>query len=235
MKICGFQKLSLIEYPGKVSSIIFLAGCNFRCPFCYVPQLVLPKKIKKMKEIPEEYIFHYFEKNKKFIDAVVISGGEPTINEDLSVFIKRIKAMDFLVGLETNGTNTQMLKRLIEEKLVDYVEMDIKNRVEFKKYNETVGRVLTKKMFASVRKSINLLLNSNVDYEFRTTLVKEFHTKEDVLEICKSIKGAKKYYLQDFKKLNGLVGRKSFTAFDKKEVEEIVAEGKKFVNIKYRK
>ena len=131
MKIGGFQKLSLIDYPGKISCIIFTMGCNFRCPFCYVPQLVLPKKMKKMREIPTAEIFSFLEKNKGLNEAVVITGGEPTFHPDLPEFMRKIKAMDYSVALETNGTNFEMLKNLIEEKLVDYVELDIKNRVNF--------------------------------------------------------------------------------------------------------
>jgi len=234
MRIGGFQKTSLLDYPGKISSIIFTIGCNLRCPFCYVPQLVLPEKIKEIKEIPEDYIFSYLDKNKKFIDAVVITGGEPTIHEDLPDFIQRIKNMGFLLGLETNGTNSQMLRYLIDKKLVDYIEMDVKTRVIFDRYKEIVGNVLTQEMFENIKSSIEILLNSGIDFEFRTTLVKEFHSREDILEICKSIRGVKKYYLQNLKIVEELLGKRKFSSFNKEDIKKIITEGKKFVNVIYR-
>ena len=233
MIIAGFQKTSLLDYPGKISSIIFLAGCNFRCQFCYVPQLVLPEKIKEIKGFSENYILSYFEENKKFIDAVVFTGGEPTLNEDLPNLIEKIKSIGFLVGLETNGSNPKMLLNLIENKLVDYVAMDIKTRLEFKKYKEIVGN-LNEETFENIKKSIEILLSSSIDHEFRTTLMKEFHSIEDVIEICKSIREAKVYYLQNFKKFNETLSQKSFTPFEKNEIKEIIERGKKFVNIKFR-
>jgi pyruvate formate lyase activating enzyme len=233
MIIAGFQKTSLLDYPGKISSIIFLAGCNLRCQFCYVPQLVLPEKIKSLKTIEEDDILSYLNENKKFIDAVVLTGGEPTLNEDLPDLIQKIKAKGFLIGLETNGTNPNMLSSLIEKKLVDYVAMDIKTKLNFEKYREIVG-LLTEETFEKVKTSIKILLSSTIDYEFRTTLVKEFHSIEDIVEICKSIKGAKVYYLQNFKKLNETIAERDFTPFDKSEIDEIISRGKEFVNVKFR-
>jgi len=235
MRIGGFQKVSLLDYPGKVSSIIFTLGCNFRCKFCYVPQLVLPERMKEVREIEESEILSYLQKNKKFIDAVVITGGEPTIFLDLPQFIEKIKKIGFLVALETNGSNFEMLKALIDNKLVDYVEMDIKTRLDFEKYNEIVGNILTKETFENVKKSINLLLEGKVDYEFRTTLVKEFHTKEDIIEICKAIRGARVYFLQNLKNDVELLCGKKLTPFKEEEIKEIVNEGQKHTNIVYRK
>lgn len=233
MRIASFRKTSLIEYPGKISCIIFLAGCNFRCRFCYVPHLVLPAKINKIKLVDTKEIFLYLRKNKKLIDAVVFTGGEPTINKELPLFIKKIKKMGFLVGIETNGTNPKMLFELIKNKLVDYIAMDIKTRLEFHSYKNIVQK-LTKKTFENVKKSINIILSSNIDYEFRTTLVKELHTKEDIIEICKALNGAKIYYLQNFKKFNETLSKEDFSPFEEKEIKKIVEEGRKFVNIKFR-
>ena len=233
MKIGGFQKLSLVDYPGKLASIVFTVGCNFRCIFCYVPKLVLPKMAKDVMKIREEYVFSYLERNRKFLDAVVVTGGEPTVNEDLPVFLKRVKGMGFLVGLETNGANFPMLKELVEKNWVDYVAMDIKTVLEFERYREIVG-VLDREKFESVKKSIKFLIESGVEHEFRTTLVKEFHTKDDIIEICKNIQGAKVYFLQNLKRFGELVGGGKLTPFGEKEIEEIVAEGRKFVNVKYR-
>lgn len=234
MIIAGLQKQSLIEYPGRISAVIFLAGCNLRCQFCYVPHLVLPEKIKEIKSIPEKEIFSFLRERKKFLEAVAITGGEPTINEELPIFIKKIKKLGYLVELETNGTNPEMLKNLIGKKLIDYVAMDIKHDLIFEKYNEIVGGVLTKKLFTNILKSIKILISSKVDYEFRTTIMKEFHKKEDILGICKKIRGAKVYYLQNYQK-NDTISKKTFTPFNEKEIEEIIKEGQKFVNIKFRK
>ena len=229
MRIGGFQKLSLIDYPGKVSCIVFTIGCNFRCPYCYVPQLVIPEKMKKLKEIPTTEIFSFLQKNKDLNEAIVITGGEPTIHLDLPEFIRRVKAMGYLVALETNGTNFEMLKNLIKEKLVDYVELDIKNRLSFEKYNLTVGGVLTEEMFENIKKSIKLLLEGKIAYEFRTTTVKELHTVKDVVEIAKTIKGADIYYLQNFRADVETIGGKRLTPMDEKTLKEIVKKVSKFV------
>ena len=234
MRIGGFQKLSLLDYPGKLSAIIFTLGCNFRCPFCYVPHLVLPEMMKKIKEIPAEYVLAYLERRRRFLDAVVVSGGEATIHSDLPDFLKEIKSMGYLVALETNGSNNRMLRQLISDGLVDYVEMDLKAPLEFNKYNRAVGGVLTEETFKNIRESVKMLLTSSIDYEFRTTLVKELHTKEDILEICRSIKGARRYYLQNFRRTGLYVGGKELTPFKEKEIKEILEAGRRFVNITYR-
>jgi len=235
MKIAFLQKQSLIEYPGKISAVIFIAGCNLRCQFCYTPDLVLPERIKKIKPIPEEEIFSFLKERKGFLDAVSITGGEPTLNPELPEFIKKIKKIGYLIQLETNGTNFEMLKKLVEKKLIDYVSTDIKHKFEFEKWYEITGKVLTKELFENIKKSINFLLQGKVDYQFRTTLIKEFHKKEDIIEICKSIKGAKVYYLQNFEETeSGTVSGKTFTPFSEKEIKEIIEEGKKYANVKAR-
>jgi len=235
MKILGIQKQSLIEYPGKISAVLFLAGCNLRCQFCYVPHLVLPEEIEKQKEIPQKEIFSFLKERRNFLEAVAVSGGEPTLDKDLPDFIKKIKKLGYLVELETNGTNPEVLKYLIDKKLIDYVAMDVKYRLDdFEKYKEIAGGVLTKKMFENIKKSVRDLISGKVDYEFRTTIMKEFHRKEDILEICREIQGAKIYYLQNYQK-NHTISGKTFTPFEEKEIEEIVREGQKFTNIKYRK
>ncbi len=235
MKILGIQKQSLIEYPDKISAIIFLGGCNLRCVFCYVPHLVLPAEIEKQKEIPQKEIFSFLKERRNFLEAVALTGGEPTINEDLPDFIKKIKKLGYLVELETNGTNSEMLKYLIDKKLVDYVAMDIKHRLDdFEKYKKITGSVLTEKMFENIKESVKILLLEKVDYQLRTTIIKEFHKKEDILEMCRELKEAKIYYLQNYQKNHTISGR-IFTPFEEKEIEEIVGEGQKFTNIKYRK
>jgi pyruvate formate lyase activating enzyme len=235
MKILGLQKQSLIEYPGRICAVLFLGGCNLRCHFCYVPHLVLPEEIEKQKGISQREIFSFLKERKNFLEAVSITGGEATLNKDLPDFVEKIKKLGYLVELETNGTDPKMLKFLIDKKLVDYVAMDVKQRLnDFKKYKEITGWVLTKEMFENIKKSVKILLSGKVDYELRTTIIKEFHKKEDILEICKEIQGAKVYYLQNYQK-NHTISGKTFTPFDEKEIEEIVKEGQKFVNVKYRK
>jgi pyruvate formate lyase activating enzyme len=236
MKILGLQKQSLIEYPGKISAVIFLGGCNFRCLFCHVPTLVLPELIETQNEISQEEILSFLEKRKSFLEAVSITGGEPTLNKDLPDFIKKIKSLGYLVQLETNGTNPEMLRKLIEEKLIDYAAMDIKHRLDsFEKYNEITGFKLTKELFENIKESIKILLSNKIDYQFRTTLIKEFHKKEDILEICKKIQGAKIYYLQNYQKENKTISGNIFTPFKEEEIEEIIKDCKNLVNIRYRK
>jgi len=236
MIIAHIQKQSLIEYPGKISAIIFLAGCNLRCSFCYVPHLVLPKEVKKIKPISQRKVYQFLKERKNFLEGVAITGGEPTINQDLPDLIKKIKNLGYLVEIETNGTNPGMLKNLISKKLVDYVAMDIKHNLDdFVKYRQISGEVLTKRMFKNIQKSVEILLEGKVEYEFRTTLVKEFHKKEDILQNCKKIKDAKIYFLQNYKKVEGkTVSGKEFTPFSEKEILQIIEEGKKYLNVKFR-
>lgn len=233
MLIAFLQKQSLIEYPGKISAVIFLARCNLRCVFCYVPHLVLPQKINKIKPISQKEIFSFLKERRNFLEAVAITGGEPTLNKELPDFLKKIKKLGYFVELETNGTNSQMLEILISKRLIDYVAMDIKHALEYKKYREITGGVLTKKAFKEILSSIQLLLKEKIEYEFRTTLLKEFHQKEDILDICQKIKGARRYLLQNFSK-NETISKRTFTPFPQEEIEEIIREGKEFVNIQFR-
>ena len=231
MRIGGFQKLSLIDYPGKLSSIVFTVGCNLRCPFCYVPQLVLPDEAKALKLVPEEEVFAYLKKNPDLVDAVVITGGEPTLQKDLVDFARRIKSMDLLVALETNGTNYEVLAELVKRKLVDYVAMDVKTELDFEKYKHATGSMLTERMFESIKKSIELVMASGMDYELRTTLMKELHDKDTVLRIVEAIKGAKNYYLQNLKDERRVNPDAKLTQFKWDEVKEIIEQSKGVVNI----
>jgi len=234
IKIGGFQKLSLLEFPGRVSAVIYVVGCNFRCPYCYVPQLVLPEKIKGLSLIPEEYVLKYLEKRAGLVDAVVVTGGEPTLQRDLPSFIRCIREIGYMIGLETNGTNPEVLNHLIKNGLVDYIEMDIKTRLVFKKYYEVTGRCLSRKNFENIKRSIKIIMNSDIDYAFRTTMLKEFHTVNDIIGICKYIKGAKKYYIQNVKTFAEMLGLKTATPFSEDEVKEIIKTAEKYVCIEYR-
>jgi pyruvate formate lyase activating enzyme len=200
MIIGGMQKLTLIDYPGKLATTIFLSGCNFRCPFCYNPELVLPEKIKeKISLLDQEEIFSFLNSRKGMIDGVVICGGEPTLHNDLSGFIEKIKEMNFAVKLDTNGSNPRIVSDLISKHLIDYVAMDIKAPKE--KYNILAGNKFDLK---KIEETIGILKNGETDYEFRTTVVPLLLEKEDIISIAQWIKPAKKYYLQQFKVENTL-------------------------------
>ncbi|RMH81331.1 MAG: anaerobic ribonucleoside-triphosphate reductase activating protein [Acidobacteria bacterium] len=191
LKVGGLQSLSLIDYPGKPACVIFTQGCNFRCGYCYNVELVLPEKFGEL--IPVHEILRFLERRVGLIEGVVITGGEPTIQVGLDSFISEVKKMGYLVKLDTNGSMSKVLKRLIDEGAVDYVAMDIK--APLVKYDEVVGVKVDK---PSLLESIRLIMTSGVEYEFRTTVVKEQLSKEDILQIVELIKGAKKYYLQKF-------------------------------------
>ena len=203
VKIGGLQKTTLIDYPGRVAATVFLSGCNFRCPWCYSPELVLPEKIKKQPKISEEGFFKFLKERKGLLDGVVICGGEPTINKDLPDFIKKIKKLGYLIKLDTNGSNPRMLKNLIDKKLIDYVAMDIKALLEAKNakrkaqnYDVATG---VRVNLENIKKSIEIIKKSGIDYEFRMTVVPTIHIKEDILKIAKEISPAKKFFLQNFR------------------------------------
>jgi pyruvate formate lyase activating enzyme len=193
MKIGGLQKLTLVDYPGKVAATVFLIGCNFKCPFCQNPELVDPKKIKEQPEISEEEFFAFLDSKKGLIDGICITGGEPTIQPDLMDFIRKIKDKRFLIKLDTNGSVPEVLNKLVNEHLVDFLAMDIKTSLD--KY-EKATRV--KFDLEKVNESIDLIKNSGVDYEFRTTVVPGLVEKEDIEEIGKWLNGVKKIALQQF-------------------------------------
>ncbi len=194
MKIGGIQKTTLIDYPGKIACTVFLAGCNFRCPWCYSKELVLPEEIEKQPEFSEEKLFDFLKKRKGLLGGVVVCGGEPTVNRELPQLVKKIKDLGFEVKLDTNGSNSEMLKKMIEDNLVDYVAMDIK--LPKRRYSEVFHK---ENKIKEIEESIKFLKKGKVDYEFRTTVVPTVLEKEDILKIAKWIKGAEKYYLQSFK------------------------------------
>lgn len=193
MLILGLQKTTLLDFPGKVASTIFTGGCNFRCPYCHNSELVIPPA--DVLKYSEDEIFEHLISKKRILDGVCITGGEPTIHKDLPEFIKKIKELGLLVKLDSNGTNPEMLSMLIETKLVDYIAMDIKNSKS--KYNE----IACMKNFdiTPIEESVSLLLENKVDYEFRTTIMKECHDAQDMQAIGIWLKGAKAYYLQSYK------------------------------------
>lgn len=199
MIINGFQKMTLLDFPEHIACTIFTGGCNFRCPFCHNAQLVVGGE---RENYTEEEIFSYLEKRKGLLDGVCITGGEPLLQTDIEEFIGKIKEMGYLVKLDTNGSMPEKLKDLVEKKLVDYVAMDVKNCLS--KYGETVG--IENFDTSAVEESIKFLLTDAVDYEFRTTVVKELHTEEDIEALADYIGGAKKYFLQQFVDSGDILG-----------------------------
>ena len=190
MKIGGFQKTSLLDYPGEISAIIWTVGCNFNCPFCYNIDLVKGN----VELFPVEEIFGFLKKRKGLIEGLVISGGEPFLQKDLKEFCKKVKKIGYKIKIDTNGTFPEKLQELIDKKLVDYVAMDIK--APFKKYDKLAGKKTNMK---KIKKSIEIIQDSDLDYEFKTTFVPDLLIKEDIVEIAKWLKGSRLYYLQQFK------------------------------------
>ncbi len=198
MIINGFEKLSLVDYPGYTAATVFTGACNMRCPFCHNAVLVIDAKHQPIVE--EQYVLDYLNKRKGIIDGLCITGGEPTLQKDLGAFIAKCKALNIKVKLDSNGTNPEILKDLLDKNLLDYVAMDIKNCKE--KYSITANAKID---MDKIQQSINILENSGIDHEFRTTLVKEFHTLEDIEKIAKWLKGTNKYYLQKFEDKGGCI------------------------------
>ena len=222
MKVFGFEKLSMVDFPGHLCCTVFTGGCNFKCPFCQNSDLV---KMQNLREINQDEIFSYLSKRKGVIDSLCISGGEPTIYPDLEQFIAKIKSLGFLVKLDTNGTNYEMLKRLIENNLVDYVAMDIKNSLSA--YGETAGTNFVD--LENIKKSVELLKRNLVDYEFRTTLVKQFHSTSTITEMANLLDGAKRIFLQHFVD-NGTCLQKGLNEVEKQDAEKFLDILKNHVN-----
>lgn len=193
MEILGLEKMSLVDYDGLVAATVFTGGCNFKCPFCHNSPLVLD--FKTLPSIPESEVISYLKKRTGIIDGVCISGGEPTLQKDLPAFIEKIKALELKVKLDTNGTAPDLIKTLNENGLVDYFAMDIKN--DRASYAKIIG--FNQYDTLKVEKSVDYFLTAKVEYEFRTTLINEYHKKENATLIGEWISGAKKYFLQKFK------------------------------------
>lgn len=193
MIITGFQKSTLLDYSGKVACLLFTYGCNLRCEYCHNPELVVQKCVKK-NIFKEETILSFLKQRKGLLDAVVITGGEPTLQPDLIYFIKKIKNLGYLVKLDTNGTDSKIVKKILDLDIVDYWAMDVKYEEELYKQN-----LIKSIPYSEIKKSIKLLMERAKDYEFRTTYVKGIHTNQSAQGIGKLIKGAKRYYIQNFR------------------------------------
>lgn len=217
--IKGFQKTSLIDYPGKIVSTVFFQGCNFRCPFCHNPDLVLPEKFNEDK-IEIKTILEHLENNKMFLDGICITGGEPTLSHELLDLMKSVKKLNFLIKLDTNGTNPNLLKQIISEKLVDYIAMDIKG--PFEKYDLIVKMKVN---IEDIKKSVEIIKNSGIDYEFRTTILPSLHSKKEIIEMLKKIGKFKLFSMQQFRANNTLdINYMNEGSFSKIELEEIKKE-----------
>ncbi len=235
MKFSAIQRLTLLDYPGHTACTLFTPGCNFRCHYCHNSEFVLPEKLKKIEKdfIPEESIFAFLQKRKGLLEGVCITGGEPTIHRGLPEFIKKVRKLGYNIKLDTNGSNPKMLHQLIDEKLVDYVAMDVKsgNREELIINNDSKQFCGVSVDESALRKSRDLLMNSGIEYEFRTTLVKEFHDDYEFINILQCISGAKRYYLQNFRSRGGCLDKKweQYSGFSEKELHKRMITAKKYV------
>ena len=224
IKIGGLQKMTMLDYPGKVAATVFTGGCNFKCAYCHNRDLVF---------VPDNYEFYdpddvlaYLEKRKGILDGVCITGGEPLIQEDLEDFIRAIKEMGYLVKLDTNGYFPDRLAKICETGMVDYVAMDIKNSRE--RYYETVGLNADVFRIKQIEASVKYLKASPIEHEFRTTVVREFHTKEDLVKIAKWIQGSEHYYLQQYTESSNVI-QPGWSAYNKEEMTELLEAVQKYV------
>ena len=211
MEIGGLQKMTLLDYPGKVACTVFLSGCNLRCPYCHNSSLVLPEKIGR--GISQEDLLAFLRKRRGKLDGVCITGGEPTIHRDLPELLEKIRDLGFSLKLDTNGSNPNMLEGLLNRGLLQYVAMDIKNSPEL--YGKICGGVSIRDQ---AQKSIALLQRGTVDFEFRTTVCKPFHTEASMEELAKWIQGTEKYFIQNFEDSGDLIGT-GMGPFSQEELE----------------
>ncbi len=213
MLISGIQKLTLLDFPGKTACTIFCYGCNFLCPFCHNALLVTEKA---EEFLTEEEIFSFLKKRQGILDGVCVTGGEPTLQKDLKSFLKKIKDMGFEIKLDTNGYKPGLLREIISEGLCDYVAMDIKNTPD--KYALTVGKTVDTE---KILESISILKEGKIPCEFRTTVVKEFHTEDDIKEIARLLKSDIAFYLQQFKDSGNLI-EDGLSAYTNEEMEMLL-------------
>lgn len=230
LPIKGIQKTTLVDYPGKIATTIFFAGCNFKCPYCH--NVALVKDPDSLPTIPDEEVLAYLESRRKYIDGVCITGGEPTLYKDLPKFLSELKKIGYSVKLDTNGTNPRMLKELIDSRSVDFIALDIKGPKE--NYAEVAAAQVD---MNNIEESISLLKQSGVKYEFRTTVLPRFFKHDDVVKIGQWLQGAEKYCLQQFEKRGGTLdphmGKE--TAYSLKELEGMAQGLRKYIkNVEVR-
>lgn len=221
--ISGLQKLTLLDYPGRVACTVFTAGCNFRCPFCHNAPLVLPERL--CEDTNEAEVLSFLEKRQGVLDGVAITGGEPLLHKEIRPFLEKVKNLGFSVKLDTNGSFPEFLKSLVAAGFVDRVAMDIKNSPSL--YAVTAG--LKEFDISKVEESKNFLLEGSIDYEFRTTVVKGLHTEESLIEAAKWISGAREYYLQQFKDSGDVIEIAGLGAYDEKEMHALAKAVEEYV------
>ena len=228
MNISGIQKLTLLDFPGKLACTVFTSGCNFRCPFCHNASLVLPGM---SDHIDEQEVFSFLKKREGILEGVCITGGEPCLQPDLEAFIRKVRDIGFAVKLDTNGSFPEKLSSLLEKGLLDYAAMDIKTSME--RYPEVCG-VQNERLFENVQKSVEILKSSSVPHEFRTTTARELQTKEDFEKIGRWLSGEKRYFIQQYEASGELVGDE-MTPYEKEELTEFAKVMKNFVeNVEIR-
>ena len=193
MNICGYQKTTLLDYPGHVAATIFTGGCNFRCPFCHNSDLVVNSTMSPC--ISQEEIFAFLKKRKNVLSGICITGGEPTLQTNLSEFIKKVRSLGYKIKLDTNGYRPDVISSLLEDNLLDYIAMDIKAGLSNYAKVSGIPNLDTSK----IKESISIIENSGIDYEFRTTVVKELHNRQDFLEISEMLSSSSSYFIQSFK------------------------------------
>jgi pyruvate formate lyase activating enzyme len=228
IKFAGILKQSLVDYPGKVAAVLFTRGCNICCPFCHNVHLVIkPHDPPPALELEDALTF--LIRHTGFLDAVVVSGGEPTLHKGLPKAFETFKALGYYTKLDTNGTDPAMLKLLLDKNLLDYVAMDVKAPLEYKKYAQAVGGISSADFF-NVRSSINLLRSSPIQVEFRTTVVPSLHTDQDIVDIARYLKGCHQYTLQQFNPSVTLEpGFGNVTPYRREEMQRIAALCSKYV------
>ncbi len=219
---------SLIDWEGKIVSTLYVPSCNFRCPYCYNCDLILYPE--NFPNIAQSEIDSFLLERKDFIDGICMSGGEPTLSPDLPAYFKEIKEKGFLIKLDTNGTNPKLLKNLLDFSLVDYIAMDIKSSLDFDNYSKSAG-IKDKMMLEKVKDSIEIIMNSKIDYEFRTTIVPLLHSEEAIMEIARYISGAKKYVLQNFSPLEKTLdpSYQKIKPYSDEKIQELSEKAKKYV------
>lgn len=222
MLISGLQKLTLLDYPGRVACTVFTGGCNFRCPFCHNSSLVLPERLAH--DTDEEQVLAFLKKRQGTLDGVAVTGGEPLLHKDIDAFLQKVHELGYMIKLDTNGSFPDRLIDIVERGLVDRVAMDIKNAPEL--YAATAGVKLD---LAPIERSKNYLLEGHVDYEFRTTVVRGLHTAESIASAAKWIAGAKEYYLQQFKDSGDVLKLDGLGAYGEKEMHTLASSAAEYV------
>lgn len=221
MLIKGLQKTTLLDYPSKVAATIFTGGCNFRCPFCHNASLVTHVDAKEF--ISEEEVLAFLSKRRGILDGICITGGEPLLQKDIADFCRRVKALELLIKLDTNGSRPKELEALISEGLIDYIAMDIKNSKEL--YARTCG---IEEFPPEVEESVAIIMSAGIPYEFRTTVVRELHTADSISSLCQWISGAQRYFLQGFTDSGDLISE-GFSAYSAEEMAALLSIAREYI------